>query len=91
MRRGGYYPPVARLLDRQKQEISPLNWKLFDLPPAKPNAPTVFSCFPARPAGGSCAGGSTMGYKLAGFNVIGNNEIDRGINKIYIKNHKPRY
>ncbi|MCL1986411.1 MAG: DNA cytosine methyltransferase, partial [Firmicutes bacterium] len=84
MRRGGYYLPVARLLDRQKQEISPLNWKLFDLPPTKPNAPTVFSCF-------SCAGGSTMGYKLAGFNVIGNNEIDRGINKIYIKNHKPRY
>lgn len=32
-----------------------------------------------------------MGYKLAGFNVIGNCELDRQVNEIYVKNHKPRY
>jgi len=32
-----------------------------------------------------------MGYKLAGLDVIGNCEIDRRMNDIYIKNHRPRY
>lgn len=44
----------------------------------------VFSCF-------ACGGGSTMGYKLAGFDVIGCNEIDERVNKVYVKNHSPKY
>lgn len=49
----------------------------------KKNKGKVFSCF-------SGGGGSTIGYKLADFDVIGNNEIDNKINKVYIKNHKPK-
>jgi DNA (cytosine-5)-methyltransferase 1 len=44
----------------------------------------VFSCF-------SCGGGSTMGYKLAGFDVIGCNDIDKGMMKLYLHNHHPKY
>ena len=44
----------------------------------------VFSCF-------ACGGGSTMGYKLAGFDVIGCNEIDKRVNKVYVRNHNPKY
>lgn len=44
----------------------------------------VFSCF-------ACGGGSTMGYKLAGYDVIGCNEIDKRVNEVYVKNHKPKY
>lgn len=36
-------------------------------------------------------GGSTMGYKLAGCEVLGCCEIDKEMNKIYLKNHKPKY
>ena len=58
-------------------------WYLKDLPQAdKPVK--VFSTF-------SCGGGSTMGYKRAGFEVIGNVEIDKAINAMYVKNHKPKY
>lgn len=32
-----------------------------------------------------------MGYKRAGFQVIGNVEIDPKINKMYCKNHHPKY
>lgn len=32
-----------------------------------------------------------MGYKRAGFEVIGNVEIDPKINKMYCKNHHPKY
>ena len=32
-----------------------------------------------------------MGYKLAGYDVIGNCEIDRDMNKLYVKNHHPKY
>ena len=32
-----------------------------------------------------------MGYKRAGFNVLGNCEIDPQMNKIYIRNHHPKY
>ena len=32
-----------------------------------------------------------MGYKLAGCEVIGCNEIDERVNKVYIKNHNPKY
>ena len=32
-----------------------------------------------------------MGYKRAGFEVIGNVEIDKAINAMYVKNHKPKY
>lgn len=39
----------------------------------------------------SCGGGSSMGYKRAGFNVLGNVEIDPKINKMYCKNHHPKY
>lgn len=59
-------------------------WSLEDLGNVKKNGFKVFSCF-------SCGGGSTTGYKLAGFDVIGNNEIDPKMNKLYLKNHKPKY
>lgn len=44
----------------------------------------VFSCF-------ACGGGSTMGYKLAGCDVLGCCEIDPLMNRIYVKNHHPKY
>ena len=59
-------------------------WYLKDIKSVKKNNYKVFSCF-------SCGGGSTMGYKLAGYNVIGNCEIDKKINEVYVKNHKPKY
>lgn len=57
-------------------------WRFSDYP--QNNGLKVFSCF-------SCGGGSTMGYKLAGCEVIGNLEIDPKINKVYCKNHSPKY
>lgn len=36
-------------------------------------------------------GGSTMGYKLAGCEVLGCVEIDKAVNDVYVKNHKPKY
>lgn len=59
-------------------------WNLTDLENVKRNGYKVFSCF-------SCGGGSTMGYKLAGYDVIGNCEIDPRMNKVYLKNHHPKY
>jgi DNA (cytosine-5)-methyltransferase 1 len=63
-----------------------MNWKwyLSDLKDVPKNGLKVFSCF-------SCGGGSTMGYKLAGCTVLGNVEIDDKMNKIYKKNHDPKY
>lgn len=58
-------------------------WKLSETIFAKDKG-KVFSCF-------ACGGGSTMGYKLAGFDVIGCNEIDERVNKVYVKNHNPKY
>lgn len=57
-------------------------WNLSELKQDKDI--NVFSCF-------SCGGGSSMGYKKEGFKVLGNVEIDPKINKIYCKNHKPKY
>lgn len=62
-----------------------MDWKWSmskDYPPK--NGLKVFSCF-------ACGGGSTMGYKLAGCEVIGCNEIDPRMNKVYVKNHNPKY
>jgi len=60
------------------------SWKLADLTDVAKNGYTVFSCF-------SCGGGSTMGYKLAGYDVVGNCELDEKMNRMYVKNHKPKY
>lgn len=57
-------------------------WHLKDYP--KSNGLKVFSCF-------ACAGGSTMGYKLSGCEVVGCCEIDKRVNKAYVKNHNPKY
>ena len=59
-------------------------WNLTDLKNINKNGYKVFSCF-------SCGGGSSMGYKLAGFEVIGNCEIDKNINKMYLKNFDVKY
>ena len=59
------------------------NWSFKDYPKEK-NGLKVFSCF-------ACAGGSTMGYKLSGCDVVGCCEIDKKVNKIYVKNHNPKY
>lgn len=57
-------------------------WYLKDLKPNKDIK--VFTTF-------SCGGGSSMGYKRVGFQVLGNVEIDPKINKMYCKNHHPKY
>lgn len=57
-------------------------WYLSDLKQDKDVR--VFSTF-------SCGGGSTMGYKRAGFQVLGNVEIDPRMNRVYKKNHHPRF
>lgn len=36
-------------------------------------------------------GGSSMGYKLAGCEVLGCCEIDPRMNRVYVKNHHPKY
>lgn len=59
-------------------------WKLADLKKVKKNNYKVFTCF-------SCGGGSSMGYKLAGYEVIGNNEIDKNMNSMYLKNFNVKY
>ena len=59
-------------------------WYLKDLKDVKKNGCKVFTTF-------SCGGGSSMGYKLAGYEVLGNCEIDPRINKMYVKNHHPKY
>lgn len=58
-------------------------WTMSQDYPRK-NGLKVFSCF-------ACGGGSTMGYKLAGCDVLGCCEIDPSMNKVYVKNHSPRY
>lgn len=63
-------------------ESTDWKWSFKDYP--KKEDIKVFSCF-------ACGGGSTMGYKLAGCEVLGDLEIDPKINKIYVKNHKPKY
>ncbi len=57
-------------------------WHFKDYP--EKNGLKVFSCF-------ACGGGSTMGYKLAGYDVVGDLEIDKRMNEIYLKNHKPKH
>lgn len=59
-------------------------WYLKDLQNIPKNGFKVFTTF-------SCGGGSSMGYKLAGYEVLGNCEIDPAINKMYVKNHHPKY
>ena len=59
-------------------------WTMANDYPKKKNGLKVFSCF-------ACGGGSTMGYKLAGCEVLGCVEIDKRMNDVYVKNHKPRY
>lgn len=70
-----------------KEEFKPqksIDWKWwFKDYPAK-NGLTCFSCF-------ACGGGSTMGYKLAGVDVLGCCEIDSRMNKVYVKNHAPKF
>ena len=74
--------------DSLKESLIPIKsnewyWHLKDYPQKK-NGLKVFSCF-------ACGGGSTMGYKLAGCDVLGCVEIDKRVNKVYVKNHQPKY
>ena len=74
--------------DSLKESLIPIKssewyWHLEDYPQKK-NGLKVFSCF-------ACGGGSTMGYKLAGCNVLGCVEIDKRVNKVYVKNHQPKF
>lgn len=64
------------------KESNDWKWSFKDYP--KSNGLKVFSCF-------ACGGGSSMGYKLAGCEVIGCLEIDKKMNELYVKNHKPKY
>lgn len=59
-------------------------WYKSDLFRVKKNGLKVFSTF-------SCGGGSSYGYKLAGYELLGNCEIDKKINAMYVKNHRPRF
>ena len=70
------------LFGNNKEKSTDWNWSFKDYP--KKNGLKVFSCF-------ACGGGSTMGYKLCGCEVIGCNEIDPRMNKVYVKNHNPKY
>lgn len=70
------------LFENKKEKANDWKWSFKDYP-AK-NGLKVFSCF-------ACGGGSTMGYKLCGCEVLGCNEIDPRMNKIYVKNHNPKY
>lgn len=70
------------LFENQKKSTD-WKWWFKDYPTEK-NGLTVFSFF-------SGGGGSTMGYKLAGCDVLGNCEIDKKMNKVYVKNHNPKY
>lgn len=67
----------------QPKKATDWKWSMAKDYPSK-NGLKVFSCF-------ACGGGSTMGYKLAGCEVLGCNEIDPRMNKVYVKNHKPKY
>ena len=70
------------LFGNNKEKSTDWKWSFKDYP--KKNGLKVFSCF-------ACGGGSTMGYKLCGCEVIGCNEIDPRMNKVYVKNHNPKY
>ena len=70
-------------LFKNQQKSTDWKWRFKDYP-AEKNGLTVFSFF-------SGGGGSTMGYKLAGCDVLGNCEIDKKMNKVYVKNHNPKY
>ena len=75
--------------DHMKEQLTPKKatdwkWTMKDDYPKEKNGLKVFSCF-------ACGGGSTMGYKLAGCDVLGCCEIDPRMNKVYIKNHNPKY
>ena len=71
------------LFENKKEKSNDWKWTIKDGYP-KQNGLKVFSCF-------ACGGGSTMGYKLTGCEVIGCNEIDPRMNKVYVKNHHPKY
>ena len=70
------------LFGNNKEKSTDWKWSFKDYP--EKNGLKVFSCF-------ACGGGSTMGYKLCGCEVIGCNEIDPRMNKVYVKNHNPKY
>lgn len=75
--------------DHMKEQLTPKKatdwkWTMKDDYPKEKNGLKVFSCF-------ACGGGSTMGYKLAGCDVLGCCEIDPRMNKVYVKNHNPKY
>lgn len=70
------------LFGNNKEKSTDWKWSFKDYP--EKNGLKVFSCF-------ACGGGSTMGYKLCGCEVIGCNEIDPRMNKVYVKNHHPKY
>lgn len=67
----------------QPQKATDWKWSMRGGYPPK-NGLKVFSCF-------ACGGGGTMGYKLAGCEVLGCCEIDPRMNKVYVKNHNPKY
>lgn len=72
--------------DESLKPIKSTDWKwtMANDYPKEKNGLKVFSCF-------ACGGGSTMGYKLAGCEVLGCVEIDKAMNEVYVKNHKPKY
>lgn len=70
------------LFEGVKEKSTDWKWSFKDY--LAKNGLKVFSCF-------ACGGGSTMGYKLCGCEVLGCNEIDPRMNKIYVKNHNPKY
>lgn len=70
--------------DYKPKKSTDWKWTMANDYPKDKNGLKVFSCF-------ACGGGSTMGYKLAGCEVLGDCEIDKKMNDIYIKNHKPKY
>ena len=67
-----------------KEKSNDWKWTMQNDYPKQKNGLKVFSCF-------ACGGGSTMGYKLAGCDVIGDLELDARMNKVYVKNHHPKY
>lgn len=70
--------------DYKPKKSTDWKWTMANDYPKEKNGLKVFSCF-------ACGGGSTMGYKLVGCEVLGDCEIDKKMNDVYVKNHKPKY